>query len=65
MDVPVGEFYKNSNILITGGTGFLGKVLVEKMLRSFDVKQIYLLVRIKNNLSVNDRLLQFFEESVS
>lgn len=65
MDDPVSEFYKDSIILITGGTGFLGKVLVEKILRSFEVKQIYLLVRTKNNMTVSDRLLLFFEESVS
>lgn len=28
------EFYKDKIILLTGCTGFLGKVLVEKILRS-------------------------------
>jgi fatty acyl-CoA reductase len=30
----VAEFYKNKNIFITGGTGFVGIALVEKILRS-------------------------------
>lgn len=51
-------------MLITGGTGFLGKVLVEKLLRIFRVKKIYLLIRMKNNMNVEDRLENFFKETV-
>lgn len=29
----VAEFFANANILVTGGTGFLGKLLIEKLLR--------------------------------
>lgn len=30
----VSRFYANKNIFITGGTGFLGIALIEKILRS-------------------------------
>lgn len=30
----VAEFYKNKNIFITGGTGFLGVALIDKLLRA-------------------------------
>lgn len=63
-DDLVSRFYKESVVFITGGTGFLGKVLVEKLLRVFLIKRIYLLVRIKNNLTVHERVMEFFEESV-
>ncbi|XP_073844215.1 fatty acyl-CoA reductase 1-like isoform X2 [Musca autumnalis] len=44
-------------IFLTGGTGFLGKVLVEKLLRSCgDLKKIYLLVRPKKGKSPEERL---------
>ena len=29
----VTEFYGKCNILVTGGSGFLGKLLIEKLLR--------------------------------
>lgn len=37
----VAEFYRNKNIFITGGTGFLGVALIDKLLRSCpDVSRI-------------------------
>ncbi|KMZ61425.1 Fatty acyl-CoA reductase [Zostera marina] len=42
----VAESLKNKCILITGSTGFLGKIFVEKILRvQPDVKRIYLVIR--------------------
>lgn len=29
----VAEFYKNANVFLTGGTGFLGIAIIEKLLR--------------------------------
>jgi alcohol-forming fatty acyl-CoA reductase len=51
------RFYEDKTIFITGATGFLGKVLIEKLLRScYTIKKIYLLVRVKKGVSVEDRL---------
>jgi len=45
------EYYNRKQILITGTTGFLGKVILEKVLRSLpDVEKIYLLIRPKKNV---------------
>ncbi|XP_068142322.1 fatty acyl-CoA reductase wat [Drosophila tropicalis] len=61
---PVTDFYSNATVLITGGTGFVGKVLTEKLLRSFGLRKIYMLIRSKDNMSVQERLQGFFNESI-
>lgn len=61
----VAEFYKNKTIFITGVTGFLGKCLVEKLLRSCpDLKHIYYMIRAKGKYSVEDRKKKFFSNVV-
>lgn len=55
--IPVPKFYAGRSVFITGGTGFMGKVLVEKLLRSCpDIKNIYLLIRPKRGQEVSTRL---------
>ena len=42
------EFYEGKRVLVTGTTGFLGKVLLEKILYSLpEVHTIYILIRSK------------------
>jgi alcohol-forming fatty acyl-CoA reductase len=46
----VTAFYNGKNVFITGGSGFCGKVLVEKLLRSCgSLNKIYLLMRASKN----------------
>jgi thioester reductase-like protein len=62
---PLEAFYSNSTVLISGGNGFLGKVLIEKLLRCFDIAKIYLLMRAKNGEDVEGRMEKFLNETVS
>nr|CAH7729579.1 unnamed protein product [Callosobruchus chinensis] len=57
----IQNFYHSKNVFITGGTGFLGKVLIEKLLRSTDVSNIYLLIRPKKEKDVYRRLEELLE----
>lgn len=41
MSSETADFYKNKNIFITGGTGFLGIALIEKLLRTTPGVSIY------------------------
>ncbi|ERL90797.1 hypothetical protein D910_08143 [Dendroctonus ponderosae] len=42
--VPIPQYFGGKNVFITGGSGFIGKVLIEKLLRSCpDVARIFLL----------------------
>ncbi|XP_064480327.1 putative fatty acyl-CoA reductase CG5065 [Ornithodoros turicata] len=53
----IAKFYKDQVVFLTGGTGFIGKVLLEKLLRSCSgVKHIYLLMRGKNGTDPRARL---------
>jgi len=61
----VQEFYRNASIFITGGTGFMGKMLIEKLSRSCpDLKHIYLLIRTKKGKDVSERIDAIFEDRV-
>ncbi|XP_063052872.1 fatty acyl-CoA reductase 1 isoform X2 [Engraulis encrasicolus] len=55
--VTIPEYYEGKSVLITGATGFMGKVLLEKLLRSCPgVKSTYVLVRSKAGQSPQQRI---------
>ncbi|RZC39196.1 NAD binding 4 domain containing protein, partial [Asbolus verrucosus] len=56
----ISEIFRDSTVFITGGTGFLGKVLIEKLLRCTELKRIYLLVRSKKGKTPQERLHDIF-----
>jgi len=64
MLTPVQQFYEKGNIFITGGTGFVGKSLIEKLLRSTPVERIFVLIRPKNGKTTEERMRELFEDVV-
>lgn len=62
----IPEFYRGRSIFITGATGFMGKVLVEKLLRDCgDLERIYLLIRTKKGVEPQQRLDEYVNHMVS
>jgi len=61
----LASFYSGRHVLITGSTGFLGKVLIEKLLRCFpDIGTVYLLIRpSKKQPNVHERMMREIVES--
>jgi alcohol-forming fatty acyl-CoA reductase len=52
----LAEAYRGRSILLTGGTGFLGTALVEKILRSLpELGRLYLLIRASRDRSAASR----------
>lgn len=62
----VQKFYKDKTIFITGASGFMGKVLIEKLLYSCsDVKELIILMRAKRGKTAKQRVEEFGKLPVS
>jgi fatty acyl-CoA reductase len=61
----IADYYKEKSIFITGATGFVGKVLTEKLLRScYGFKTIYILIRAKKGHQPKARLNELLNSKV-
>lgn len=61
----VQRFYQGKTIFITGASGFMGKVLMEKILYVCDVKEIIILMRPKRDKTGSERVADFAKLPVS
>ncbi|XP_015598032.1 fatty acyl-CoA reductase wat [Cephus cinctus] len=61
----IRQFLTGQVIFITGGTGYVGKSTIEKLLRSCsDIKRIYILVRPKKQWSSEERIKRYFNNEL-
>jgi FlaA1/EpsC-like NDP-sugar epimerase len=60
---PVKEFFRNKTVFITGGFGFVGKLLIEKFLRC-DVKKVFVMARPKKGKNIAERFELLMNEPV-
>ncbi|XP_051862046.1 putative fatty acyl-CoA reductase CG5065 isoform X1 [Drosophila albomicans] len=59
---PVQEFYKDKTVFITGASGFMGKVLLEKLLYScHSLKEVIIICRPKRGKAPESRLEEMFK----
>lgn len=60
--LSVAEWYNGQTILISGATGFMGKVLLEKLLRACSgLKKIYIIVRSKRGTAPSTRIKEMLK----
>lgn len=58
----IKNFYNNRSVLISGGSGFIGKVLIEKLLRvCTGIRHIFVLIRPKRNKQPQERLQELLK----
>ncbi|XP_014227100.1 putative fatty acyl-CoA reductase CG5065 [Trichogramma pretiosum] len=59
----IPEWYRGREVLVTGGTGFMGKCLVAKLLLDCpEVEKIYLIVREKKGVLAKNRLAPLIQQ---
>ncbi|XP_026740164.1 fatty acyl-CoA reductase wat-like [Trichoplusia ni] len=63
-DSPVQRFYEGKTIFITGGSGFLGKQLIEKLFRACNIHKMFVLLRPKKGKEIGERLQEMFKDPV-
>lgn len=62
-DIP--QWFAGKTIFVTGATGFMGKVLVEKLLRDCpDIEKMYLLIRTKKGVDAEQRREDYISHMV-
>ncbi|XP_035742380.1 fatty acyl-CoA reductase wat-like [Vespa mandarinia] len=62
---PIQKFYDDEIVFLTSGTGFMGKLLIEKLLRGCSgIRCIYILIRSKKGKNVLEHLDEFMEDSL-
>ncbi|RWS14634.1 putative fatty acyl-CoA reductase CG5065-like protein, partial [Dinothrombium tinctorium] len=61
----IGEYLNGRSVFITGASGFLGKVLLEKLLRDCSgLKRIFILLRAKGGLQSRKRIHELLDSLV-
>lgn len=61
----IKAFYDNTAILVTGATGFVGKGILEKLMRVCpSIAAIFILIRPKKNQMLEERFKKLLDDPV-
>lgn len=62
----IADWFRHQVVFVTGSTGFMGKVLVEKLLRDCpEIEKCYLLMRTKRGIEPEQRRDDYVNNVVS
>lgn len=61
----ISDTFNGKTVFISGGTGFVGKALIEKLLRTTEVAKIYVLIRPKKGKLPSERIQDIFNNVVN
>lgn len=65
-ETSIKKFYEGAEVFITGGSGYIGKILIEKLLRSCPgIKAIYILLRVKKGTTAAQRVFDLADNLVT
>ncbi|XP_017039646.1 fatty acyl-CoA reductase wat [Drosophila ficusphila] len=64
METDIQRCFRSKTVFLTGATGFLGKVVIEKLLRTTEVKRIYVLIRPKRGVRIQERIITWSKDEV-
>ncbi|XP_052836478.1 fatty acyl-CoA reductase wat [Drosophila gunungcola] len=64
METDIQRCFRSKTVFLTGATGFLGKVILEKLLRTTEVKRVYILVRPKRGVEIQERIITWSKDAV-
>ena len=59
----VKSHFNGSTVLLTGASGYIGSLVLEKLLRTTQPKRVYVLLRPKHGICPSSRLLKMFQSS--
>lgn len=61
----IKSFYKNKNVFVTGATGYLGKVLIEKLLRDCaDMGKMFIMLRASSENDAKTKFDKFKKSAI-
>ncbi|CAG9801690.1 unnamed protein product [Chironomus riparius] len=57
----ISRVFEGHHVFVTGATGFMGKVFLERLLRATEIAKVYILIRPKRGKASKERLVEILD----